>query len=183
MTELHAGLLLVATPALTDPNFFRTVVLLMDTDGDGAAGVIINRPFDIDAHEHLPGWYERLAPPRQIFEGGPVQPETAIGVALRPGVAADDTWTPIPGGIGFVDVSSDPDEIGDITEARIFSGYSGWGTDQLEMEISVGSWFVVAGTTDDVFDPVPTTLWRRVLLRQERSIARYADYPIDPSVN
>jgi putative transcriptional regulator len=183
MSELHAGLLLVATPALTDPNFFRTVVLLMDTDGDGAAGVILNRALDVDAGEHLPDWHDRLAPPRRIFEGGPVQPETGIGVALRPGIPADGTWTPIPGGVGFVDVSSSPDEIGDIAEARIFSGYSGWGAGQLEMEISVGSWFVVTGTVDDVFDPVPSTLWRRVLLRQERHIARYADYPIDPSVN
>jgi putative transcriptional regulator len=183
MMTVRSGSLLVASPGLVDPNFFRTVVLLIDAADDGAVGVIINRPMDLDAREHLANWYDVLAPPRKIFEGGPVQQETAIGVAHRPGVPADDTWQPVPWEVGFLDVSIDPEEFGDVAEARVFSGYSGWGAGQLEMEISAGSWFVVEGTRDDAFDPVPTTLWRRVLLRQERHIARYANYPIDPSVN
>jgi len=47
------------------------------------------------------------------------------------------------------------------------------------MELAVGSWFPVDGTADDVFDPVPTSLWQRVLRRQHPHIARYADYPTD----
>jgi len=183
MTNLRPGSLLIASPGLVDSNFFRSVVLLIDTADDGAVGVILNRPLDLDARDHLPNWYDLLAPPRRIFEGGPVQQETAIGVAHRPGARTDDTWKPVPGDVGFLDVSGDPGEFGDVAEARVFSGYSGWGAGQLEMEISVGSWFVVDGTSDDTFDPVPETLWRRVLLRQERHIARYANYPLDPSVN
>lgn len=183
MPEPRAGALLVATPSLIDPNFFRSVVLLMDVDDEGAAGVVINRSLDMDAREHLPAWWDLLAHPRRIFAGGPVQQETAIGVAYRPGIDADDDWKAIPGDVGFVDVSRDPGDIGGIVEARIFAGYSGWGAGQLEMEVAVGSWFVVESLAGDVFDPVPETLWRRILLRQKGSISRYANYPIDPSVN
>jgi putative transcriptional regulator len=172
-------MLLVASPALVDPNFYRTVVLLLEFDPDGAVGVVLDRPLDIEAHEHVPGWGDYLAPPHRVFEGGPVQRETAICVAYRPTIEGLESWRPVLGGVGLVDVSLDPADIGDIREARIFAGYSGWGAGQLDMELAVGSWFPVEGTRDDVFDPVPTSLWRRVLRRQHAHIARYADYPED----
>ena len=183
MIDLRPGALLVAGPMLVDPNFFRSVVLLMNAEEDGAVGVIINRATDVAVGEYLPDWRDLLAPPRMIFDGGPVRPETAIGVGVRPGVPPDEGWRPVPGGIGFIDVALHPDDVPGLSEARIYSGYAGWGAGQLEMELSVGSWFVVEGDADDVFDPVPETLWRRVLRRQEPHIARYADYPIDPRRN
>jgi putative transcriptional regulator len=179
MDDLRRGMLLVASPALTDPNFFRSVVLLMDHDREGAVGVILDRPLEIDVKDHLPSWCERLAPPGRVFEGGPVQTQTAIGVAHRPGVEAEETWQPTRDFVGFVDVSLDPDGVDGLDEVRIFAGYAGWGAGQLDMELDIGSWFPVEGTADDVFDPVPTTLWRRVLRRQEQHIARYANFPID----
>jgi putative transcriptional regulator len=183
MTELRPGKLLVASPSLMDPNFFRSVVMLMDTDTDGAVGVVLNRPTHIEASEHLPEWGPVLSTPAAIFEGGPVQVETAIGVAARSGAMRDDTWSPVLGGIGFVDVSNPPQEADQISSARIYAGYAGWGAGQLDMEMAIGSWFAVDGIADDAFDPDPTTLWRRVLLRQEPHIARYANYPIDPRTN
>jgi len=172
-------MLLVASPALVDPNFYRAVVLLLDYNADGAVGVVLDRPLDLDVDEHLPAWRDYLAPPHRVFEGGPVQPETAIGVAHRPTVEASETWHPVLGGVGLIDVTREPADIGEIQEARIFAGYSGWGAGQLEMELAVGSWFPVDGAADDAFDPVPTTLWDRVLRRQHPNIARYADYPTD----
>lgn len=183
MADLRRGMLLVASPVLADPNFFRSVVLLMDHDGDGAVGVVLDRPLELDVRDHLPAWYERLSPPARVFEGGPVQPETAIGVAHRPGVEPEGTWQPTPYFVGFVDVSRDPDDVDGLEDLRIFSGYAGWGAGQLEMELAIGSWFPVEGSADDVFDPDPVTLWRRVLQRQERHVARYANYPMDPRSN
>ena len=179
MSDVRSGMLLVASPALIDPNFYRTVVLLLEYNDDGALGVVLDRPLDIDVVEHLPSWQTHLAPPHRVFEGGPVQPETAIGVAFRPEARPLETWRPVLGGVGLVDVAQDPGEVGGVEEARIFAGYSGWGAGQLEMELAVGSWFPVEGSRDDVFDPVPTGLWRRVLRRQQPHIARYADYPKD----
>lgn len=183
MTVPGAGALLVAAPTLTDPNFFRSVVLLMNADEDGAVGVIINRMTDVPVREYLPDWCDLLAPPRMIFDGGPVRPETAIGVGVRPGVKPDAMWRPIPGGIGFIDVGQPPGEVIGVSETRIYAGYAGWGAGQLEAEMEIGSWFAVVGNADDVFDPVPGTLWRRILQRQEPHIARYANYPIDPRTN
>jgi len=179
MSDLRPGMLLVASPALVDPNFYRTVVLLFEYDEDGAVGVILDRPLELNVEEHLPDWGDCLAPPHRVFEGGPVQRETAIGVAYRPTADAIETWRPVLGGVGLVDVSLGPADIGDVQEARVFAGYSGWGAGQLDMELVVGSWFPVEGTRDDVFDPVPTSLWQRVLRRQQPHIARYADYPTD----
>ena len=179
MSDPRPGTLLVASPALVDPNFYRSVVLLLEYDQDGALGVVLDRPLDINVDEHLPAWRTHLAPPYRVFDGGPVQPETAIGVAFRPSAEAIETWRPVLGGVGLVDVSQDPAAVGGIEEARIFAGYSGWGAGQLDMERTVGSWFPVEGTRDDVFDPVPAGLWRRVLRRQHPSIARYANYPPD----
>lgn len=179
MSDLRPGMLLVASPALVDPNFYRTVVLLLEYGEDGAVGVILDRPLELDVEEHLPAWSNHLAPPHRVFEGGPVQRETAIGVAYRPTAEAAETWRPVLGGVGLVDVSLQPADVGDVQEARIFAGYSGWGAGQLDMELVVGSWFPVEGMMDDVFDPVPTSLWQRVLRRQQPHIARYADYPTD----
>lgn len=179
MAHVRAGMLLVASPALVDPNFYRSVVLLLDYSPDGAVGLILDRPLDLEAADHLPAWIEPLAPPRRVFEGGPVQCETALGLTHRPGFEPSETWHPVLGSVGLVDVSLSPTEIGGIREARIFSGYAGWGEGQLETELAVGSWVPVAGTVHDAFDPVPTTLWRRVLRRQGGDVARYATYPTD----
>lgn len=183
MADLRPGMLLVASPILIDPNFFRSVVLLMDHDRDGTVGVVIDRPLDLPVRDHLPLWCDHVSPPARVFEGGPVQQETAIGIAHRPGVGADELWKPTPAFLGFIDVSLDPHDMEGLEDVRIFAGYSGWGAGQLELELGSGSWFPVEGSTDDVFDPVPTTLWRTVLLRQEPHIARYANYPIDPHSN
>lgn len=179
MTDLSSGMLVVATPTLLDPNFDRTVVFIIDWGEHGAVGVVLNRPLDLNVVDYVPTWIGSLAPPSRVFEGGPVQRETAIGVAYRPGIERSETWHPVLGGVGLVDITVDPVEFDGLAEARIFSGYAGWTTGQLEMEMAVGSWFGVDASPDDVFDPVPATLWRRVLRRQGGELARYADYPSD----
>src|SRR5438128_6597101 len=54
VSEYAGGRLLVATPRLYDPNFFRTVVLVLEHSADGALGVVINRPSETDVAEALP---------------------------------------------------------------------------------------------------------------------------------
>lgn len=183
MADVRSGMLLVASPALVDPNFHRSVVLLMEYGSDGAVGLVLDRPLDLRVADHLPEWTDHLAAPARVFEGGPVQRESAIGLAYRPAIEPCDGWRPVLGGVGFVDVSIEPASIGGIAEARIFSGYAGWTAGQLEMELAVGSWVPVEGLRDDAFDPVPISLWRRVLRRQRGDVARYAYYPTDLRTN
>lgn len=58
MTEVSSltGRLLVATPALADPNFDRAVVLLLDHDEQGSLGVVLNRPTPVDVRDILLPW-------------------------------------------------------------------------------------------------------------------------------
>ena len=74
------GRLLVASPLLVDPNFYKTVVLMLQHDRDGAVGVVLNRPSEEPVESHLPEWVRRLEDPPVIFVGGPVDRAVAIGV-------------------------------------------------------------------------------------------------------
>src|ERR671926_1784562 len=85
--EPLTGRLLVATPALRDPNFERTVVLLVAHEEGGALGVVLNRATEVPVTEVLGPWGSLAGDPAVVFEGGPVQPEAAICLArTRPGV-------------------------------------------------------------------------------------------------
>jgi len=94
MTEVAlTGRLLVATPLLVDPNFDRTVVLVLDHDGDGTLGVVVNRPTAVPVREVLPAWTELAEPLPMVFQGGPVALDSALGLAElrsvpRPGRAS-----------------------------------------------------------------------------------------------
>ena len=79
--ESLVGHLLVATPGLRDPNFERTVVLLVAHEDGGALGVVLNRATEVPVGEVLGGWGGVASDPGVVFEGGPVQPEAAICLA------------------------------------------------------------------------------------------------------
>ena len=74
---LAAGQLLVATPALVDPNFERSVVLLLDHDEDGSLGVLLNRPSPVPVRDILPDWHELADEPSVLFLGGPVATDSS----------------------------------------------------------------------------------------------------------
>lgn len=158
-TPLHAGCLLVALPSLTDPNFARTVVLVLAHDADdGALGVVLNRPTDTDVAEPLPQWAPLAAKRGVVFQGGPVGATAAIGVARGTGVAGNG-WAPVAGHLGTVDLGLDPHELpGPVDAVRVFSGYAGWGPGQLEAEVGEGAWLVVDGAPDDVLCADPARL-------------------------
>ena len=178
-----AGSLLIASPTLLDPNFYRSVVLLMAHNDEGAVGVVLDRPLELAATDFVEDWRTVLTPPSRVYEGGPVQRETAIGVARRTGFGRSDVWEPVLGSIGFIDLAQTPTDFPGVEDLRVFSGYAGWGPDQLDLEVAIGSWFPVPASVDDAFDPVPHTLWQRVLKRQDSGLALYADFPVDPRLN
>ena len=77
------GQLLVATPTLKDPNFDRTVVLLVAHEAGGALGVVLNRATEVPVAEVLGGWSSLAREPSVLFEGGPVQPDRGLAGAGR----------------------------------------------------------------------------------------------------
>lgn len=173
-----AGALLVASPLLLDPNFDRTVVLVLQHGVDGAVGVVLNRPSDQPVEIHLPEWTRRLEDPPVVFIGGPVDPAVAIGVVRSEGPAEPTALL----GVGMVDLGGDP-AAGTPGPVRVFSGYAGWGPGQAEAEVNEGAWLVLEGDAEDVFTRDPTDLWSKVLRRQGGRVAMLATFPLDPSMN
>lgn len=180
------GQLLVATPALHDPNFERTVVLMVAHEEGGALGVVLNRATEVPVSDVLQGWATLARDPAVVFEGGPVQPEAAICLArTRPGAAPPRRgYHPVSGAIGTVDLSGDPEALREAVEGvRVFAGYASWSAGQLEAEIERGSWFVFDALPGDAFVPRPDDLWPMVLRRQGGIMAAVAHFPADPSLN
>lgn len=177
------GRLLVATPPLTDPNFDRTVVLLLEHGAEGALGIVLNRPTDASLATVLPEWERYASEPGVVFSGGPVATEAVIALA-RGGNEGAPGWVSILDEIGTIDVGGDPLDLQfPLPALRIFVGYAGWSDGQLEAEIEQDAWFVVPTRRDDPFTGDPEHLWRDVLRRQRGKVAMFANHPEDPTVN
>ena len=173
--ETHAGKLLVATPQLIDPHFWRTVIFMLQHDEEGTVGLVLNRPTPELVVDHLPEWLGARSGPQHLFYGGPVEPEMAI--ALGPGNSGEATALP---GVALVDLSTNPPI--DLTGIRVYSGYAGWGAGQLEAEIEEGSWYLVQASPDDPFDH-PEGQWSRILRRQSGYLSLVSTFPDDVALN
>jgi putative transcriptional regulator len=177
----EAGRLIVATPSLRDPNFARTVVLLLESNEEGALGLVLNRPSRTSVAEVLPQWWPIASEPAVVFGGGPVSPSSAICLAAG-GAEPGTGYAPLRAGLGTVDLDRDPDEVS-VQALRVFAGYAGWGAGQLQGEIAEGAWYVLDARPDDAFSDDPAELWSRVLRREGGSLALVATCPIDPTMN
>ena len=179
----HAGRLLVATPLIGDPNFERTVVLLLAHGADGAFGLVLNRPTGTTVVEALDEWAPHTTSPAVVFFGGPVDTDAVIGLA-RPGPATGDRCASLAGEFGTVDLNEPPDDAGwGLAGLRLFAGSAGWTVGQLEDEIAEGAWWVVDAAPDDVLTSDPDRLWASVVRRQGGHLAWFANCPLDPSSN
>jgi putative transcriptional regulator len=176
------GQLLIASPALIDPNFHRTVVLIAEHDDSGAMGVVLNRPSELAVAEAASVLGDLVEAGEVVHEGGPVQP-TAV-VILAEFDSADAAAVPVFGEVGFVSGEADFETLGPgIRRARVFAGLAGWAPGQLEAELERDDWVLDTARADDVFTGVPDALWGEVLERKGGSFALLARMPPDPSLN
>lgn len=153
MTSL-AGSFLVARSTLNDGFFGQTVILLLQHNEDGAFGLVLNRPAPVNDL------------PFPLYIGGPCKFQGLIMLHAHPDwMPVDELQAVCPGvylgNIDCVNRVSD-DEANQGLRYRIFSGYSGWGPDQLEREMTEGSWTVVPATESDVFDLPVDEMWSRL---------------------
>ena len=187
MTEppFRKGRLLVAAPALVDPNFRRSVVLMLEHSPDGGAlGLVLNRA---DAARAGPGGAPRGDSPRccperaVVHEGGPGAArggDRAGRLQRRRRRAATIAF----GSVGIVGSATDGAELERRVRAiRAFGGYAGWAGGQLEQEIEEEAWIDAAARRDDVFTDDPNGLWSRVLERKGGAYRLIARMPEDPS--
>lgn len=177
------GHLLIASPYLSDRNFFRSVVLIVSHDKEHAFGLLLNRP----GHEHVGAVWEELTgePCEQVQPvrtGGPL--EGPMMVIHQQAEYADTQVTP------GIYLSTTGDTVAPLLASACrsliaVSGYSGWGAGQLEMELKVGGWMTLKATEEIVFAD-PTEQWQ-IAARQISdgilggSHMRHA--PRDPSLN
>lgn len=183
--DLEPGKLLVASPALLDPNFAETVVLLLDTGEEGALGVVLNQPSVVPVAEVLDPWAPMVADPDVLFRGGPVGLDGALAVARLANPADEPVgWRRTFGEVGLVDLDSPVELVaGGVSAMRVFAGYAGWGAGQLEDEVAEGSWYVVASEPGDLFRTNVEGLRRDVLRRQPGEMAWVSTRPVDPALN
>lgn len=182
-----AGRLLVASPSLEDPNFTRTVLLMLAHAADGALGIVLNRPSAADVDEILPQWRSLAASPPRVFRGGPVSINAAICLAVpaggppaggTPGVEAT------VGGLVSIDLERDPASVEPaIAALRVFSGYAGWAAGQLEAEMAAGGWILADPLPGELLTDDPDGLWTRLVSRLGGLRRAYVNAPPRLSMN
>ena len=178
--ESARGQLLIAGPTLLDPNFWRTVVLVVEHNDEGALGLVLNRPSETVVGDAVPELEELIDGDQLLYIGGPVQP-AAVVVLARFEDASDSALISFEA-VGVL-ASGDPTESAGIIEGRAFVGHAGWGSGQLDAEIERGDWILEPARRSDAFSESPRDLWASVLTRKGGSYALVARMPPDPSWN
>jgi putative transcriptional regulator len=164
--SIDSGVLLVASPQLTDVNFARSVVLVLQHDENGTVGVVLNRPTSLVPGTVFPELAEDLGSyDGRLFRGGPIAP-TRLLYLVR-GLAAATVNGPEV--LDKVFLSIDDTGLSDMVrladganELRLYAGHAAWVRGQLQAEIGAGGWQVLAATPELVFDEDPGTLWSKL---------------------
>ncbi len=164
--QIAPGLLL-AMPQLSDPNFFRAVILMLEHDEGGSFGLIVNRQTDLSVREVLDGLGILWAGDAEarVWQGGPVMPQSGW-LVHEPAEALDPTDS-VDVGPGIV-VSTSNEQLRELAakpprNLRFVMGYSGWGAGQLESELSQGTWLTAEARADVVFHTRPEGMWEAAI--------------------
>ena len=176
------GRFLVSEPFMSDANFQRTVVLLVEHNVEGSLGFVLNRQLNVSLPEMVG---ELPIPGAKVFLGGPVENTTLHYVHRRAdlpesrSVAEGVYWS------GNYELLQEWARLGtlDPSEILFFVGYSGWGPGQLDSELDRKSWIVAPENGALVFDNEPDNLWRSVLHSLGDRFRIISNYPSDPSLN
>lgn len=184
-SKLQRGKILLAKPALQDPNFRRSVVLLTEHNEEGSVGFVLNRPVNLDISELIPE-LDACGFKSKIFIGGPVQQNSLHFIHRLPQLIKDSDI--LPGGVywgtNFENLLGQIKK-GDVDpgDIRFFLGYSGWGPKQLEEEIKIRSWILSSAIENYPFFPDTHNLWREILSSMGEKFRIISQYPDDPTLN
>lgn len=167
------GQLLVASAAMKDPRFQRTVILIVRHSQSGAFGIVINRPAGERLLTELLGKLgekDGLDGVVQIFAGGPVEPDlgfvihtTDYKLAETGAINADVAFTAGPNILRDIGRKRGP------LKALVAYGYAGWGPNQLEAELAHDAWFTIEADSALIFDEGRDRVWDEAVARQPRA--------------
>jgi len=170
----HRGSFLVASRDSIGPFFYRTVLLMLTVDPEGAVGLVINRPTELPVSALLPQVPELAERTDPAHFGGPVEPNHVIVL-----IESEDPPTESLQVIGNVFASRSLDSIqsmartkGPLLRFRAYVGYAGWGPGQLEAEIERGDWHVDSGDAKTIFDTPAEEIWPKFIERNTGIQAR-----------
>lgn len=173
MSDCLQGEFLIAADQLRDQNFYRTVVLILEHNSDGAMGLVVNRPSSIAVDAAL-GGQSALSLDAPVFIGGPVD-SSALFVMhnhLRPGLQ-DREVVPglfLAGSDESLNAVVNPDnDSAQHGSFRVYCGYAGWGSTQLEAEIDRGDWLSVPADSSTVLEEDPYGIWEVCTRRFRRA--------------
>ncbi len=154
---------LIAMPNLADPNFFHTVTFICEHDADGAMGLVINRPLDLQLGDIL-GHMDFQAIPETaglpVYQGGPVQPERGFVIHAPHG-----NWEATLKINDRIGVTASQDVLAAIAAGHgpekflIALGFAGWGAGQLEREMADNAWLSGPASVQVLFDTPVNQRW------------------------
>jgi putative transcriptional regulator len=170
MPESLRGHCLIAAKRLRDPNFYKTVVLMVEHGSDGAMGLVINRPSSVTVAHALSEHFKLPETDDLVYVGGPVEPSALF--ILHNSSELDRKESPLIPGV-FVGSSADVFE--EIVRSsaggnpdlqfRIYSGCAGWAPGQLEGEIARGDWYSHPAETYAIFGEDPYAVWDSMIAK------------------
>jgi len=171
--DLGTGKLLVASRNLGDPNFAKTVVLLVHYDEDGVLGLVLNRRTHLPLSQVLAELEAAKDRSDPIYLGGPVEtPRVFALLQSRAKIAGADHV------FGIVYLISSKTLFEQTISARpdpnvfhVYLGYAGWDQDQLQKEVEMGSWFIFPADAGTVFSVDPDSLWLQMIKETELKMA------------
>jgi len=180
---VKTGTILLSEPFMLDPNFKRTAVLLVDHGEDGSVGFVLNRESDVRIDELVQDFPEFDAP---VYVGGPVGRDT-VHYLHRCGDLLEDS-DPVVKGVWW---GGDYERLKFLVrqqlitprDVRFFVGYSGWSENQLEEEMTHGSWVTARMDPNYLFNASPDTLWRQVMDHKGNAYSVIADMEDDLKLN
>ena len=162
------GIFLVASPSMSDPRFQHTVIVLLSYGENGALGLIVNRPTNIDLAAAIPDLEGGGEKRHRLFFGGPVAMKRIL-LLVRSEVALESAEHIM----GDVYSSADRSVLEQLlilekpaNTLHLYFGYAGWASGQLEAEIGERSWYLFKADAAMIFDDEPSTLWRRFMERR-----------------
>jgi putative transcriptional regulator len=175
------GKLLIAAPTLLDPNFFRTVVLIVLDEDEGTMGLVLNRPAETEVAEAVPPLADIVPPDERVYAGGPVEPAQAMALGEFDDLA--EAAAIVFGDVGFLPLDEEEGAFASPRRARVFAGHAGWGEGQLSSELAEEAWIVEPPKREEIFTEDAEGLWAAVLRRKGRRYALLSTMPLDPSLN
>jgi putative transcriptional regulator len=140
----------------------------------GAVGLVINRRSDVPISKVFQDMREAKGRTDPVYLGGPVELDSVLAL-LKSSSAPDDAMRVF----GNVYLIANKDALektmgseADSSSFHTYLGYAGWGPGQLEHEVQLGAWHIMAANTGEVFHSDPDSVWPRLIRRTELQIAR-----------